>query len=322
MPELSFVVPVRDQAAHLRACLEAVRLAASWLRASTGAEIEILVVDNGSRDASREVALEAGARLLCAPDVALGALRNRGWRAARGEWVAFVDADVEIAPSWAATALEILTDPAAAGAGADYRAPSDGTWVQRTYDLLRRRSDSGGEARWLPAGNLVLRRRALEAVGGFDERLAACEDVDLCLRLRERGLRLRYDGRLVAVHRRDPRTLGELFRQELRRGRSNLAVTLRPRPGIGQGRELPSALVPLAVLALLVLIVAGALLGRGQRLTAGAALGLGLLAGARALHMVRDQPWGLLPRALAVGMVYDLARALAVLDPLDRRPRS
>jgi hypothetical protein len=64
-------------------------------------------------------------------------------------------------------------------------------------------------------------------LGGFDEQLETCEDVDLCRRLLIAGKRLVEDPRLVNVHHGDPRTLRAVFLGELWRGRDNLRVTFR-----------------------------------------------------------------------------------------------
>src|SRR4051812_14777393 len=76
---ITFIVPVRNDANRLKRCLQS--LAFSKLPAVS---IEMVVVDNGSTDASREVARAAGAVVLELPGLRVGALRNRGAQVARG----------------------------------------------------------------------------------------------------------------------------------------------------------------------------------------------------------------------------------------------
>ena len=100
---VSFVIPVRDDAARLKRCL------ASILRNEYPASLlELVVVDNGSRDGSDRVAREAGALLLSCPGASVSELRNRGAAAARGEVLAFVDADHEIFTDFAVDTRDLV----------------------------------------------------------------------------------------------------------------------------------------------------------------------------------------------------------------------
>jgi GT2 family glycosyltransferase len=243
--------------------------------------------------------------------VALGELRNRGARVASGDVLAFVDADVLLAPAWPAAALDALAGGEFAAAGAPYHAPPDSGWVARTYDLLRPRGPRRRSTRWVPAGAMAVRREAFEKVGGFDPRLASCEDIDLCRRLRGAGFGVAYDPGLRSIHCGDPRTLRELFAGEMRRGAANLRVSTR-RHAIG---ELPSLLVSLAVLSLLVLLAPGlvaAATGQAMPLVA-VAVALGLLIAARTVQMVRAGGWRSIPAAVLVGVVYEAGRAAALV---------
>jgi hypothetical protein len=123
------------------------------------------------------------------------AARNAGWRAARAPWVAFVDDDVEPPLGWVRAIEDDLRDagpdvaavqgrievPLPAG-----RRPTD--WERNVAGLDR--------AIWITA-DLAVRRAALEAVNGFDERFARAyrEDTDLALRLLDAGWRLDLGGR-------------------------------------------------------------------------------------------------------------------------------
>ena len=308
---VSFVIPVRNDAMRLRRCLESI--AANDYPVDC---VEVVVVDNGSTDSSPAVAAEAGARVLSIPDGPVSLLRNRGAIVAKGDILAFVDADHAIARDWIRCAVALLAErPAAAAVGALCRAPQDGTWVQRAYDRLRGRSESAHLVEWLGAGNLAVRRSAFLACGGFDTTLETCEDVDLCKKLRRRGGLIVSDPALVNVHFGDPSTIAALFRSELWRGRSNLAVSLRPplRP-----RELPSVAIP--VFQLVGVVGSIASLAINGRVSVALALAglfpLAVFPLARAWRMsLRQGNSSLLEYAgnTAVAFVYDAARALALV---------
>jgi histidinol-phosphate phosphatase family protein len=127
------------------------------------------------------------------------AARNRGWRAGREPWVAFLDDDVLPPPGWRAELAADLGDlePQVVASQGRLRVPlprdAPPTDWQRNVAGLQ-------DARWATA-DMAFRRAALEAVGGFDERFprAYREDSDLGLRLTARGLRLTM-GRRHVLH--------------------------------------------------------------------------------------------------------------------------
>lgn len=307
---IAFVVPVRNDANRLQRCLASIR--------RTGGErIDIIVVDNGSTDGSPAVAAAAGARVLSLSDVRVSALRNAGAAAASAAMLAFVDADHEVSPDWLPSATAVMADPSVGAAGALYHAPPGGTWVQRTYGLLRGITRGRHTTSWLGSGNLVVRSEAFRAVGGFDERLDACEDVDLCQRLATAGWTVVADEGLCSIHWGDPPTIGALFRAERWRGRNNLRVSLRPPRS---ARSLVSASIPLVMLAGLFLCVAGLVGVAAGRWSGWVPLtGAGLAFGWPTLRAIRMMPRGDAPgpitaaRCLAVALTYDTARAIALI---------
>jgi len=310
-PVLSFIIPVRNDAVRLRRCLESIRAD------SGGQSVEIVVADNGSIDATVDVATQAGATVVSLPDRVVADVRNNGARVARAEWLAFVDADHELAAGWTAAAMRVMQDRTVSAAGADYNAPADGTWVQRMYDNLRPRYASATAVDWLPSGNLIVRREVFDSVGGFDSSLESCEDVDFCRRLREAGGRLVADPALRSIHHGDPKTLRALFLAELWRGRDNLRVTLRDRANLRSiaGVGLTAMYLPVALAVAVGLVV---LPSSGVAPLALALLMLAtliLFKTSRLLGPVTrwQQRLRLLPQALLVAATYDSARALALL---------
>jgi hypothetical protein len=253
----------------------------------------------------------------------VGELRNRAAAAARGQILAFVDADHEIDPRWVSSAVETLQDPSVAAVGALCDPPSDGTWVQHAYGALRGRVTGRHDVEWLGSGNLVLQKTAFDAHGGFDVTLETCEEVDLCQRLRKSGLRIVSDDRLRSVHLGDPATLGALFRGELWRGRDNLRASLR---GPITLRALPSVVIPIAELTLVALTGAGLVLLPvvGASLALAATGLLMLLISLRAVRIVmglRAPRPTQIAQAVAVAGVYDLARAFALVTRIPHRAR-
>lgn len=309
-PAITFIVPVRNDAARLKGCLERIRGNENLQH-----RIEVIVVDHDSVDGSDRVARSAGATVLSAAGLTVGALRNQGARAARGRVLAFVDADHEIDLGWAQCAVELLSDARTGAVGALYHAPSDGTWVQRVYDGLRAHKPGCRDVAWLGSGNLAVRADAFWLVNGFDSTLETCEDVDFCVRLRAAGFRVVSDDRLRSVHLGDPSTLRALFLGELWRGRDNLRTSLR---GPLSWRDVPSVAIPVIDLAGLALVGTGVIVAPAGGLTlTGMALGIiGGLASLRAARILASRrafgPVDIL-QSFIVASVYDFARALALL---------
>jgi GT2 family glycosyltransferase len=312
-PVVTFVVPVKNDAERLALALGALR--ANDLPPH---RMEIIVADNGSSDDSVEVARAHGARVLVHPELTVAQLRNRAAAEASGDVLAFVDADHVITATWLIHAISDLQGPAVAAAGALCVPPSPGTWVQRMYGLLRGRSQGIADVPWLGSGNLVVWRWAFEQVGGFDESLHTCEDVDLCQRLRAANLRLIGDERLLSVHLGDPATLRALFTSERWRGRDNLRVSLQGGLSL---RDLPGVLAPVLGVGFGSVAIVGVLLspfwgGRSLVWSAIAIASFIALTTPRAVRMairgrLRDPLKWL--QALIVAGTYDAGRAAALV---------
>lgn len=306
---LAFVIPVRNDATRLAACLDAVHRQAP--------EVRFVVVDHGSTDRSPAVAAAHGARVISAGHAAnVAALRNLGGRSVETPYLAFIDADHTIDSGWLSAFTAAVSTGSPTALGAPYSPPPAPTWVQAWYDGLRDHATQTQPVEWLGAGNLVVRRDAFEAVGGFDESLDTCEDVDLCFKLTRAGYTILNVPGMRSIHHGDPPTLSRLFRSELWRGRDNLRVSLRQRPM--SLRNALSVVMPIAQLALVIGAMAGALVGSasGWQLAAVCVLGIALMVAARAALIYRraaaKAPGGV-PAAVAIAAAYEAARAAALV---------
>ncbi|HYH51602.1 MAG TPA: mycofactocin biosynthesis glycosyltransferase MftF [Acidimicrobiia bacterium] len=195
------VVPVRNDAEGLYATL-----------AALGRDLAAVVVDDASAD---RVTLDA---CCTAPAVTLlhrgvqggpAAARNDGWRAASQPFIAFVDANCEPEPGWLDALLPHFTDPEVAAVAPRIVAGAAGIATMAAYESVASPLDLGDRealvrprspVTYVPTAALVVRRGALEALGGFDERLTVGEDVDFIWRLVGAGWTVRYEPRAVVRH--------------------------------------------------------------------------------------------------------------------------
>jgi glycosyltransferase involved in cell wall biosynthesis len=207
---LSFVVPAYNEEMYLPACLESILAQTQGMSDA----VEIIVVNNASTDRTREVALGyPGVRVVDEPRKGLTFARQAGFAASTGELIANVDSDSRLTPGWLAQVL-------AGFAGEPKMVALSGPFVY--YDLTagQRVSVQGFYAvaflvyalnryvlragSMVQGGNFVLRREALEKIGGFDTSIAFYgEDTDIARRLNSVGqVKFTFDLKMYSSARR------------------------------------------------------------------------------------------------------------------------
>lgn len=245
---VSIIIPARNEAAHLPALLSSLAQV-DYPRD----RMEVIVVDHESTDRTPDIARGAGAVVVSHQGGTISGVRNRGAEAARGEVLAFLDADCTVDRQWLANAVGHFDAPQIGAVGSYHLVPLDPpTWVRQVLQLQIEARPQLTEPNWLPSGNMFVRRSAFVACGGFDESMATCEDVDLSYRLAQHH-RLVADARIRCWHHGEPRTLWEVFRKELWRGRDNLMGAVRH--GIKMS-EIPSLVLPIYFTAALLALLA------------------------------------------------------------------
>ncbi len=166
---------------------------------------EVIVIDDGSTDATPVIAQSYPVRLISTPNQGLSAARNLGWQTAQGEIIAYLDDDAFPPADWLFFIAIAFDSPECAAAGGP-NFPPLGRSIQADAIALA----PGGpkavlisdiEAEHLPSCNLCIRRRVLEELGGFDPRFrAAGDDVDICWRILDRGWSIRYHASAFVWH--------------------------------------------------------------------------------------------------------------------------
>jgi glycosyltransferase involved in cell wall biosynthesis len=193
MPSVSVVVPTHNRAERLERLLRALG------EQTVGSEaFEVIVVDDGSTDATARVIEEAGAagelRMRAISRAQPGgpaAARNEGWRKAAAPLVAFVDDDCEPAPQW----LERLSEAASANPGKVLAGPTTPIPAEAGgIGPFARTRDLPEPDEWFASCNIAYPRDLLGLLGGFDEEFAEAlgEDTDLGWRARELGAELEF----------------------------------------------------------------------------------------------------------------------------------
>jgi glycosyltransferase involved in cell wall biosynthesis len=174
---VSIVVPTRNSARTIEAALHSAR-------AQRGPDVEVIVIDNHSSDATLTIAGDLADRVeTWGPE--RSAQRNRGAAIATGEFLLFLDSDMVLDSAVAAEAGSVFEDRPDIGAVViPELGTGEGFWS--ACRSLEKRLYLGSDDVEAPR---VFRRATFEALGGFDESLTAAEDWELADRVRDAGWR-------------------------------------------------------------------------------------------------------------------------------------
>jgi glycosyltransferase involved in cell wall biosynthesis len=200
-PTVSVIIPAWNSAECIRSCLDAV------IAQDLGEDqIEIIVVDNGSSDATPDLVRSyPSVVLLSEPEPGSYRARNRGLERARGHYVAFTDSDCIPASDWLSTGLAAARRAPAAGVIAGrIRLDASEAGGSRTCRLFESRfafnQASNVKAGTAVTANWLSPRALLVEEGGFNAELKSGGDVALSRRLRAKGLEIVYVPEMVVSH--------------------------------------------------------------------------------------------------------------------------
>lgn len=193
--KLSFVIPAYNEEVYIGECLDSI------FRETKGKkyDFEVIVVNNASTDKTAKVAASyKKVKVIEEPKKGLVSARKAGYLASRGELIANIDADTRLTKNWIDKALEEFEDPKLAGLSGPfiYYDLSDRNklmvklfyYYAYTLYLFNRYLFRRGSM--LQGGNFVVKRKALERVGGFDDKHFSFygEDADIAMRLPSAGI--------------------------------------------------------------------------------------------------------------------------------------
>ncbi|WP_336030469.1 glycosyltransferase [Geodermatophilus sp. FMUSA9-8] len=299
-PEVTVVVPARDEVATIGACLDSVL-------SQEGVDLEVVVVDNGSTDGTTELlharaAADPRVVVVSNPVASIPASLNAAVAAARGTWMVRVDAHSTIPQGYVAHAVARLSEGGWAGVGGRKAAVGRSPVGRAIAAVLNSKLAVGGSVyHWgteetvvdhVPFGAYPL--ALVRELEGWDERIANNEDFEFDQRARAHG-ELLFDPRLeIAWNVRE--TIGDLWRQYRRYGRGKPAVALRHPEGVSPRHLAPPALVVWLALAAGVAV-------RRPGLAAAAVAPYALAVGAASVAIARTAPGDADRRAVPAALV-------------------
>lgn len=196
---LSIIIPHLNQPDYLAKCL-----ASLHDQTNAPADIEIIVVDNGSAQMPQDVCDRwPGTVLLQEPEKGPGPARNRGIAQSKGDILAFIDADCAADPNWLASIQRSFQNPDNQAIGGDVQVPIEDPasptaleCYERIYAYRNKKYIASG---YSGTGNLAMRRGAYDRVGPFAG-IGVAEDRDWGLRAGAAGIQTRYVADMIVFH--------------------------------------------------------------------------------------------------------------------------
>src|SRR3984957_10410097 len=237
--EIGIIVIGRNEGERLRACL-----------ASVVGRALVVYADSASTDGSAELAKEIGAEVVYLDDssrLTAARGRNAGYQCLREinaglEFVQFIDGDCILIEGWLETARDALRSDAKLAAicgrlrerfpaRSIYNAMIDVEW-----------NVPAGPAKSV-GGVAMFRAAALDACGGFNPAIAAGEEPELCLRLRQAGWKILRLGSEMASHDANILTFSDWWKRQIRSGFGAMEVFTRTRDSADGGERLFSTMI-------------------------------------------------------------------------------
>ncbi len=229
---LSVIIPCKNEEKYISWCID------SLLRQECASlDKEIVVVDNGSTDKTISILDSYGSKIKyhVRPGLTISGLRNFGVENSTKEWIAFVDADVELDPHWGKTVVEFIdalnekgTDTKRIITGSTYLVPENPTWIESVwYEQLILRDTA--ETKYINAGNMILHREMMKQLGGFDTSYETGEEEKLCedARLNHSAIILK-NADIKAIHHGYPKNIGGFFQRMRWHGKGMSRYLVKP----------------------------------------------------------------------------------------------
>lgn len=203
---ISFIIPLYNEETTIRLCIESI-----VEQMCTGDEI--IVVDNGSTDKSvNNVISFPDITIINKPNVTIAEVRNSGAKIAKGDILAFIDADCVLSNHWRDEVVRCLSDERISATGSKVDIPADAVWIERVW--YSQRDNKCSRVSYINSGNFVVRKSIFEEVGGFSEALITGEDSELGWRINKVGHCIVNNPAIRSIHLGNPKNLKNFYRKE------------------------------------------------------------------------------------------------------------
>jgi glycosyltransferase involved in cell wall biosynthesis len=253
--KVSVVIPAYNAESTIGQAVEQ-----SFAQARQPLEIEVIVVDDGSKDDTAKVAESAGATVIRQENAGPAAARNRGWESATGQVICFTDSDCIPVADWLENLLDGFNESQVGAVAGSYEIANTNSWLARWVhrEIVERHRKMPGFIRAFGSYNLAIPRYVLRATGGFNPtyRQASGEDNDFSYRIIKEGWRIAFRPQAKVAHYH-PEKVWKYLLEQYRHGFWR-AKLYKDHPEMIRGDDytrLRDRLEPILVLAVLTSII-------------------------------------------------------------------
>jgi len=220
-PRVSIIIPVLNEEKYIGHCLISINeldYPAHF--------VEVIVVDNGSTDRTRDIALSYGCKFIDAPFYNVAGLRNLGANTASGSILAFLDADCIVGRDWLKVGIVKLNSKRTGIVGCSYyKLPENASWIEKCWMSQKERKE--GVVDWVSSKSILVKKKHFLAIGGFDDALSSAEDWDFCLRFKKNiGREILSSESSAVLHCKCRKNLSDFIKKEMWYGRNIASVFL------------------------------------------------------------------------------------------------
>lgn len=247
--QVSFIIPHKGRSEMLIQTLQSISRQACDLR-----NIEVIVVSQ-TPDIQDQTLLDNPAlalKIIIRPETeTISTLRNYGVTQAKGQYLAFLDADIWLSTNWTDQMLaELSTEPDRIISSAMQICQDDAPPLEKIRTSLSN-AELDTNVAFLPGRNLFLAKTSFVKIGGFPEHLITCEDYYFTDQAAKLG-KLYYTSAATYIHLGEDKAYKAMFDKEIWRGQSNLqSISGRTIPF----REWPSFILPPAIFLMMILAI-------------------------------------------------------------------
>lgn len=194
--KFSFVIPMLNEMQHIERCLGKI-----IQEAQAHQHAEIIVVDNGSTDGCDDWVEERNIELIRVNKQHISTLRNLGAERATGEYLIFLDADIEIFDGFLPAVEQHFEELNADAFGYLDLAPDIAPWyAERWAERCLNRRNVTKAVDDLPGRNINVKKEFFDKVGGFDNTLVTGEDKDFIMRIIKAGAKIYSKSPEIVTH--------------------------------------------------------------------------------------------------------------------------
>ena len=208
--EVFIIIPTKNEGDVLKNCLNSIQNV-DYPKDKIG----VIIVDGHSQDNTVEIAKKYGCKVVYEDVGTISYARDLGVKCAKGEFIAFTDADCVVDRNWIKNLIKYFDDEKIVSVGGPNITPEDDTEFAKCVGAVLSFLSKPGARYGLdanatieifhnPTCNVMYRKKILEEIGGFNHDLVTCDDEELDYRIREKKYKILYTPDAKVYHYRRP----------------------------------------------------------------------------------------------------------------------